>query len=228
MAKKSQENLLDHEYDGIREYDNPTPAWWHMVFIGTVVFSVVYYVFFQLGNAGWTVQQAYDNAVARDLTSRFQEIGELEMDGPTIRKYMDDEEWLTVGLAVYEKHCRSCHGDNGVGQSGPNLTDNNYIHIETLDDIARVIDQGANNGAMPAWGTRLHPNEVVLVSAYVANMRGKNLPGRKAEGDKVITSWPQPAADDTPAESDEDPTDPSDPMDPTDPEETDDADADAP
>ena len=45
------------------------------------------------------------------------------------------------------------------------------------------------NGAMPAWKTRMHPNEVVLVAAYVATLRGKNLPGpRPAEG-AAISPW---------------------------------------
>lgn len=221
MAEKTQENLLDHEYDGIREYDNPTPAWWHMVFIGTVVFSVVYYVFFQLGNAGWTVEEAYRNAVSKDLISRFEEIGELEMDEPTVLQYMGDEKWLTVGVSVYEKHCRSCHGENGMGKEGPNLTDEYYKNVKKLGDIALVIDQGAANGAMPAWGTRLHPNEIVLVSAYVANMRGKNLSGgRKAEGD-VIPPWPDPPTEEASPEEGEDPTDLTDPTDPTDSDEAD-------
>lgn len=209
MAEKSQENLLDHEYDGIREYDNPTPAWWHLVFIGCVVFSVVYFIFFQLGNAGWTVEEAYDAAEARDLSARFAEMGELEMDEQTVLIYTGDPEGLKVGANVFEKNCRSCHGENGEGKEGPNLTDDYYKNVKRLGDILHVVDQGANNGAMPPWGTRLHPNEMVLVSSYVANLRGKNLTGgRKADeqGYVVIPPWPDPAA----AEADQDPADPSD------------------
>ena len=38
--QSSEPALLDHEYDGIREYDNPTPGWWVMLFILTIIFSV--------------------------------------------------------------------------------------------------------------------------------------------------------------------------------------------
>jgi cytochrome c oxidase cbb3-type subunit 3 len=47
---------------------------------------------------------------------------------------------------------------------------------------------------MPAWKNDLLPVEQVIVSAYVASLRGKNLPsvgGRPAEGDK-IAPWETP------------------------------------
>jgi cytochrome c oxidase cbb3-type subunit 3 len=57
---------------------------------------------------------------------------------------------------------------------------------------------------MPAWKNRLHPNEVVMVSAYVANMRGQNLTGPRGAEGSAIPAWPKaPAAAplaETPAE----------------------------
>ena len=39
---------------------------------------------------------------------------------------------------------------------------------------------------MPAWSTRLQTNEIVLVSAYVASLRGRNLTGLRIDGEKEI------------------------------------------
>ena len=40
-----------HVYDGIEEYDNPLPAWWFKMFIGSAVFALVYVVLYPgLGN----------------------------------------------------------------------------------------------------------------------------------------------------------------------------------
>ena len=44
MAKGLEDRLLDHDYDGIREYDNPMPRWWLWIFYATIVFVPVYYI----------------------------------------------------------------------------------------------------------------------------------------------------------------------------------------
>ena len=45
------ERLLDHDYDGIREYDNPLPSWWSLVFAACVAFALLYFAYYDI--AGW-------------------------------------------------------------------------------------------------------------------------------------------------------------------------------
>ena len=33
-----------HDWDGIREYDKPTPRWWLWVLYATIVWSVAYWI----------------------------------------------------------------------------------------------------------------------------------------------------------------------------------------
>jgi hypothetical protein len=79
---------MDHEFDGIQEYDNPIPLWLNLILFGTVIFSVFYYLYFQigplLGTSGWTVVEAYESAKAENLRLRFAEIGELQGDEATL------------------------------------------------------------------------------------------------------------------------------------------------
>lgn len=198
MSERQEVPLLDHEYDGIREYDNPCPTWWHAIFLSTVVFSVFYFVFFHIapsaGTNGWTLDEAHEEAVADNLQLQFKDLGDLQVDEPTVLKYMHETEWLAMGASVYKTHCKSCHGADGSGLVGPNLTDDQYKNVKQLIDVARVIENGAANGSMPSWKNRLHPNEVVMVAAYVANLRGQNLPGPRGAEGAAIPAWPQPAA----------------------------------
>lgn len=185
--------LLEHSYDGIQEYDNPTPGWWWWLFHGTVAFSVVYFVFFQFSPVSWTIWDDYDARQTQMLRAAFGEIGDLEADEATLLRFINDEQWLKVGRSTFLSRCASCHGTDGAGLVGVNLTDEHYKNVRTITDLARVVANGAANGAMPAWKNSLHPNEVVLVSSYVASMRGQNLPSARGAEGEVIPPWPTAA-----------------------------------
>jgi cytochrome c oxidase cbb3-type subunit 3 len=191
----SQDQLLDHQYDGIQEYDNPCPGWWHAIFWVTVLFSACYFLFFHVGDTGWTVADAWNAEQSEEMRKRFSGMGELKNDTATILKYKDDEKWMIYARSVFLTNCQSCHGPDASGVIGPNLTDNYYRNIVKITDIANVIQNGAANGQMPTWKGKLHPNEIVLMAAYVAGLRGKNLTGKPLEAgkDKEIPPWPTEA-----------------------------------
>lgn len=186
-----------HSYDGIQEFDNPTPGWWDLIFVVTIIFGPLYAIWFHAPRENRNLAAQYEANLAANMRLQFGEIGDLVADESTILQYMEKDQWLKVGAATFATNCVSCHGREGEGISGPNLTDDDYIHVKQVADIAKVVAEGAKNGAMPAWANRLHPNEVVLVSAYVASMRGQNLDSKYGgEKGKKIDPWPAaPAAD---------------------------------
>ena len=197
-----EELLTDHSYDGIQEYDNPLPGWWTWLFIASFFFAIFYVVYFHMGEGptGRSIQDQYDQQAAEIFELRFSEIGELKPDEETILKYMNDPKWLAVGEVVYKTNCVSCHGREGEGLVGPNLTDDHWKNVRKIEDIATVIQDGAANGSMPAWRNRLsHINQIVLTSAYVASMRGSGVAGKSPEGDP-IPQWPDPPEPETESE----------------------------
>lgn len=179
--------LTDHAYDGIQEYDNPTPRWWELLFVLSIVFAPIYALWFHAPTEGRTLAAAYEKDLADNLSLQFGDL-RLQPDEQTILAYMNHE-LAKVGAATFATNCVSCHGREAEGISGPNLTDDSYKNVKQIADIAKVIQNGAANGAMPAWGNRLTTNEIVVVSSYVASLRGENRPGRPAEGN-VIEPWP--------------------------------------
>ena len=186
VGSTAEANLTDHSYDGIQEFDNPMPGWWKNLFAGSVVFAIFYWLYFHAGTEGRTIQDDYTRHQASIFELRFSEIGNLEADRETILKYMQDPEWLTVGEVVYKTNCVSCHRADGGGQVGPNLTDDYWKNVKNVEDIAKVIEQGAAKGSMPAWRNRLsHQNQIVLTAAYVAAMRENPVAGKAPEGNKI-------------------------------------------
>lgn len=193
MTTKRVERLTDHEYDGIQEYDNPTPGWWNWLFIGTILLCFPYTILYHYGVIGWDIHEAHTQETADYARRMFGDM-KLKGDTATVMAYTVQKEWLALGESVFRGNCASCHGPDGAGLigGGVNLTDDHYKNCKNAGDLARVIAEGANNGAMPAWKARLHPNEVVLAASYVATLRGKNLvsPRGAAEGE-VIPPWPK-------------------------------------
>ncbi|MGJ8636412.1 MAG: cbb3-type cytochrome c oxidase N-terminal domain-containing protein [Phycisphaerales bacterium] len=188
--------LLEHNYDGIQEYDNPTPGWWHLIFWGTIIWSVIYVVVMHLTPM---IPDRYTRlANTRDaaIQKQFAQLMTIPDPIEKVRTVMGDENWLAQGESVFQGTCTLCHGQSGEGLIGPNLTDEYYKNLTDLEGMIDVVTNGAANGAMPANKDLLTDNEIALVVGYVANMRGKNLPGpREAEGEE-IAPFPEPIAAD--------------------------------
>jgi len=190
----------EHVYDGITEYDNPTPGWWKLLFAASCVFSVFYWLYFHLSSQpGRTIYDELDRQAVAIFQRKFSGIEELKPDEATLVKYMNDPKWLKVGEATFKANCVSCHGQNGQGLVGPDLTDDMWKNVAKIEDIAKVIEVGAANGSMPAWRNRMsHINQLVLTAAYVASLRGTNPANPKAPGpdDRPIPAWPATSATD--------------------------------
>ena len=185
----------DYIVDGIREQEKPVPRWFKNSLLTLLFLCPFYMLYYHIGAPGRSMEDAYDRALAESTRRQFAEIGELQADQATILRFMEKDNWVKVGKIVFKSQCATCHGMSGEGNVGPNLTDDTYKHVRQVQDIAKVIAEGANNNAMPAWGDKLHPNELVLVSAYVANLRGTNVEGGKAAEGIKIAPWP-PAPND--------------------------------
>lgn len=193
----SRGELTEHEFDGIREYDNPTPGWWHLIFFGSILFSVCYWIFF-MGELGWTPRTQHERAKAHYFEQLFGKIGQLEPTEDTILSLMGDEQWMTVGRNIFVSNCAQCHGSEGGGINGANLTDDRYINVKELSDLYATVTDGVVAKGMPSWSNRLNENQRIMVAAYVATLRGTNAPGGIAPepNAKPIEPWPPVPAKD--------------------------------
>jgi len=195
--KTHQEELLDHNYDGIQEYDNPTPGWWHLIFWGTIIWGVLYFVVVQMTALVPNQHERFEAVRTAAIEKQFAALMTIDDDLEKVLTVMGDENWLIQGKSVFVGACTLCHGQNGEGLIGPNLTDEYFKNATNLIGMIDVVTNGAANGAMPANKNLLTDNEIALVVGYVASLRGQNLEGpRGAEGEE-IPPFPEPiTADD--------------------------------
>lgn len=189
-AGDERDQLLDHEYDGIKEYDNPLPRWWVWIFAGSFWFSVGYYFHYHLSGNGTSVAASYEADVAEAREQAAKSTLGQPVSEDSLGKLMGDAGLMKDAQAAFTLRCAPCHGDKAQGLIGPNLTDNAWLHGQgSLTDIYNVVDQGVLAKGMPAWGKQLSPIEVRKLAAYVGAQRGKAIPGGKAPEGSVVDHY---------------------------------------
>lgn len=179
--------LIEHSYDGIREYDNPLPGWWRAMFWGGIVFAAGYWVWFHVAGFGRTPDATYQLALAEYTDRKDQrERAELrDISEDTFARNAKDPAMLASGKEIFATRCASCHAPEGQGLIGPNLTDRYQLHGTTRMDIFKTVRGGVPGTAMPAWGEQMAASDVVAVSTFVATLRGTDLQGKEPQGQPV-------------------------------------------
>jgi cytochrome c oxidase cbb3-type subunit 3 len=186
------ENVFEHEYDGIREYDNPLPGWWLFLFWATIVFSVWYLVYYQLGH-GESVEQQYDRemlALYDVQTKQLLKLGPI--DDAMISGFAAKPDMMASAKGLFAQRCAVCHGQLAQGNIGPNLTDDYWLHGGTPTKIYDTIADGVPAKGMIAWKTQLPAGQLLALAAYIRTLQGSNPPGAKApQGDLLEREIPK-------------------------------------
>ncbi|MCB0334390.1 MAG: c-type cytochrome [Bdellovibrionales bacterium] len=189
MTKKMDE-LLDSNYDGIKEYDNDLPRWWLYLFYITIAFSAFYIPYYHFGpgidgqpHALLDKEMKAHQAVVAKNESASAASSESVVE--IIQAAASDPTKVAHGKEIFVAKCVACHAQNGEGLVGPNLTDNAWIHGGTIADIVQVVENGVLEKGMLPWKGVLKTDELNDVVAFVWSIRNTNVPGKAPEGDVV-------------------------------------------
>ncbi|KAA3661837.1 MAG: hypothetical protein DWQ10_03780 [Calditrichaeota bacterium] len=112
-----------------------------------------------------------------------------EMSAPAITELapLTDAASLDSGKQIWVTNCVVCHGANGEGLIGPNMTDDYWISGQgDIAGIVEVITNGRPAKGMIPWNTTLSEQQILEVGSYLKTLQGTNPPNAKApEGTKV-------------------------------------------
>lgn len=176
----SDNRELGHDYDGITEYDNPLPGWWKAIFVATIVFAAVYGIYYHLGGPGQSELQEYETEMAAYYEAQAKSGKAIKVSEEMILMFGKSADALERVKGTYVAKCVQCHGAQGEGGIGPNLTDRFWIHGGKPLEVWKTINDGVPAKGMLAWGKQLKPDEVATLAAYVLSFQGTRPPNAKA------------------------------------------------
>lgn len=182
-----------HEWDGIKELNNPLPRWWLWVFYACIIWSVGYWIVYPAwptgaansnrggtkGTLEWTQYKKLDHERQEILARR---AGALKrFHGADFQQIINDPELYAFaqagGRAAFRENCAACHGTGGTGSPGyPNLNDDDWIWggdiasiYQTIKYGVRMHDEGRQS-QMPPFGDVLKKDEIAAVAEYVEGL----------------------------------------------------------
>jgi cytochrome c oxidase cbb3-type subunit 3 len=193
MAGKNTDDypdvLMEHDADGIQEFDNPSPPWLIYGFYLSILFAFAYVIYYGF-NRGPSVQEAF-LLESKQLEKEWADYyAKNPIVPPTTEELVaaaKNPELLALGKDTFVKNCAACHGDDGQGLIGPNLTDDRWIHGGKMTEVYGTIVKGVSGKGMPPWGRALSPEKLTGTTVFIRSLQGTKPANPKApEGDPVV------------------------------------------
>jgi len=152
---KSTGVLAEESWDGIGEYQNELPIGWAVIFLGTIIWALWYFLTGYPLN-GYSQIGQYNEEVAA-YNTKF----ENKWANP------DDQTLLGMGEGVFLVQCAPCHGITGDGMNGKAADLTSWGLEKSIVHTIAVGSKGSGYplGEMPAG--LLDPESAKAVSAYM-------------------------------------------------------------
>lgn len=196
-----------HEWDGIKELNNPLPRWWVVSFYACIVWALVYTVFYPAwplltsattGVLGYSSRADVRAELAAAEAARSGYVAAIK--AADMQQILANETLRTVataaGNAAFKVNCIQCHGSGAQGSKGfPNLNDDDWLWGGTPQQILTTITHGVRApedadthvSEMPAFGDILKADEIASVATFVADLsKGGGFPAETAPGAQIF------------------------------------------
>ncbi|KIO76377.1 cytochrome C [Pedobacter lusitanus] len=187
---EEEKNLvMEHKFDGIAELNNPTPAWFMILFYGTIIFAIGYLLTYDVLGFGKSQEEEYIAEIEQAAEAKVAFLSNPANAANAVNEnnmeQSKDEAVIKNGASLFANRCTPCHGEHGEGLVGPNLTDEYWLHGGTAKDVFKTIKYGVPEKGMIAWEKSLSAQQLSDLTNYVLSLKGTNPAGAKApQGNK--------------------------------------------
>lgn len=159
---------LKEDFDGISELDNPAPPWFMYLFYSTIVFAGVYLVRYTWMHYAPSQTEEYVAESKQLAAIKIKAAGNVDENNVTVET---DAAKIADAAELFKNKCAMCHGEKGEGKTGPNLTDDSWIHGNSVKDVFKTIKYGVLEKGMLAWKETIPPPKMKALATYVLSMQ---------------------------------------------------------
>lgn len=181
--------MMDHKFDGIAELNNPTPAWFMVLFYATIIFAIGYLLNYHVFGYGKLQDEEYVAEVEQASVDKAAFLANPVNAASAVNEnnvvQSKDAAVLQTGASLFANRCTPCHGDHGQGIVGPNLTDEYWLHGGKIQSVFKTIKYGVPEKGMIAWEKSLSAQQIADLANYILSLQGTKPAGAKApQGEK--------------------------------------------
>ena len=163
-------------FDGIEEEDNKLPAWWLGILFVSIAFAFAYWFVFETTHAVPSTREEYTVQAAEQAKKLAEQ---NPASDEALLALAHQPAALEDGKKTFSTICIACHGPDGRGTVGPNLTDKFWIHGGKPTNLFAAVTSGFPEKGMPPWGKALGVEKTRNVVAFVLTIRNTNVEGGK-------------------------------------------------
>ena len=194
--------MTDHSYDGITELDNFMPPWLQYVFLITAVFGVGYFINYSVLGYGKTGIEEYEEELRIEaIAAEERKANAVAGIDESTAIFDESAGALASGKTIFEGNCAACHAADGGGGVGPNLTDEYWLHGNSIKDVFTVIKYGVVSKGMVPWQDQLSPEEIQQVASFVLSLKGTTPANPKDPQGELVGSTPAEVIESSPADT---------------------------
>ncbi|GAA0550381.1 cbb3-type cytochrome c oxidase N-terminal domain-containing protein [Chitinophaga japonensis] len=183
-AASEQEQDMGHDFDGIRELNNPTPPWWKWGFYFSIGFAVIYLWVYHVSHSAPLQLEELAIAEAKAEAARQEYLANAanNIDENNVQLLTDAGD-IASGQKLFAVNCTACHGAAGQGMVGPNLTDAYWLHGGKVNQVFSTIKYGVPEKGMKAWKDDFSPKQIAQLTSFIKTLQGTHPPdGKEPQG----------------------------------------------
>lgn len=167
MLEEHRHKNPTHDFDGIVENrETRPPVYFTVLFYGLILWGVIFSAYYLL--SGWSsADEFHQKMEAHQQLQAHKQPPQTAAAGVAVEQPQAD---LAVGQKLYASHCAACHGAEGKGGIGPDLTTPDYKYGRTTAVVTESIRNGRPAG-MPAFGNQLSADESESLTAFVLSLK---------------------------------------------------------